>query len=121
MSQKLFDKYKVIDIDTHITEPANVWTDRVASKWGDKVPHIREVDGRDVWFIGDAPVGGPGLYTMAGHTGTYPDTPMGYDDIPEASYDAKARLELMDEQSIHGMVLYPNVGGFGSLMHAPIN
>ncbi len=114
MSQKLFEKYKVIDIDTHITEPANVWTDRVASKWGDKVPHIRKVDGRDVWFIGDAPVGGPGLYTMAGHTGTYPDTPMGYDDIPAASYDAKARLELMDEENIHGMVLYPNLGGFGS-------
>ncbi len=114
MSQKLFEKYKVIDIDTHITEPANVWTDRVASKWGDKVPHIRTVDGRDMWFIGDTPIGGPGFYTMAGHTGSYPDTPMGYADIPAASYDAKARLRLMDEESIHGMVLYPNVGGFGS-------
>ncbi len=114
MSQKLFETYKVIDVDTHITEPANVWTDRVASKWGDKVPHIRTIEGRDMWFIGDAPVGGPGFYTMAGHTGTYPDTPKGYDDIPAASYDAKARLELMDQEKIHGMVLYPNVGGFGS-------
>lgn len=114
MARKLFEKYKVIDVDTHITEPANVWTDRVASKWGDKVPHIRNVEGRDVWFIGDTPVGGPGLYTMAGHTGTYPDAPMGYQDIPAASYDAKARLELMDEENIHGMVLYPNLGGFGS-------
>ena len=51
---------------------------------------------------------------MAGHTGTYPDTPMGYEDIPAASYDAKARLQLMDEEDIHGMVLYPNLGGFGS-------
>ena len=39
---------------------------------------------------------------------------MGYDDIPAASYDAHARLELMDEENIHAMVLYPNVGGFGS-------
>ena len=98
MSQKLFEKYKVIDIDTHITEPANVWTDRVASKWGNKVPHIRKIEGRRHVVHRRRPVGGPGFYTMAGHTGTYPDTPMGYDDIPAASYDAKARLELMDEE-----------------------
>ena len=45
MSQKIFERYKVIDIDTHITEPPSVWTDRVASKWGNKVPHIRQVEG----------------------------------------------------------------------------
>ena len=114
MSQKFFEKYKVIDVDTHITEPAGVWTDRVSSKWGNKVPHIRKIEGRDMWFIGDEPAGGPGFYTMAGHTGTYPDVPMGYDDIPAASYDANARLKLMDEESIYAMVLYPNLGGFGS-------
>ena len=48
MSQKYFEKYTVIDVDTHITEPAGVWTDRVASKWGNKVPHIRKVEGRDL-------------------------------------------------------------------------
>jgi predicted TIM-barrel fold metal-dependent hydrolase len=114
VSQKFFEKYKVIDVDTHITEPEGVWTDRVASKWGNKVPHIRRIEGRDMWFIGDEPAGGPGFYTMAGHTGTYPDVPMGYDDIPAASYDANARLKLMDEESIYAMVLYPNLGGFGS-------
>jgi predicted TIM-barrel fold metal-dependent hydrolase len=114
MSQKYFEKYKVIDVDTHITEPPGVWTDRVASKWGNKVPHVEKIEGRDVWLIGDQPVGAPGPVTMSGHTGTFPDVPMGYDDIPAASYDAKARLELMDEENIHGMVLYPNVGGFGS-------
>ena len=94
MGQKLFEKYKVIDIDTHITEPAGVWTDRVASKWGDKVPHIRKIEGRDMWFIGDVLSGGPGWYTMAGHDDTFPDVPMGYDDIPAAAYDADARLNL---------------------------
>ena len=114
MSDKYFDRYKVIDVDTHITEPAGVWTDRVASKWGNKVPHIRQIDGMDMWFIGDEPAGGPGFYTMAGHDDTFPDVPKGYDDIPAASYDAKARLELMDEEGIYAMVLYPNLGGFGS-------
>ena len=114
MTEKLFHRYKVIDVDTHITEPAEVWTARVSSKWGNKVPHIRRVEGRDVWFIGDQPAGGPGFYTMAGHHDTYPNVPMGYDDIPAASYDAHARLKLMDEEGIYAMVLYPNLGGFGS-------
>ena len=114
MTEKMFNRYKVIDVDTHITEPAGVWTDRVASKWGNKVPHIRRIEGRDMWFIGDTPAGGPGFYTMAGHDDTYPNVPMGYDDIPKASFDADARLALMDEEDIHGMVLYPNLGVFGS-------
>ena len=33
MSESYFEQYKVIDVDTHITEPAGVWTDRVSSKW----------------------------------------------------------------------------------------
>ena len=114
MAKKIFERFKVIDTDTHITEPADVWTARVSSKWGDKVPHIKRIDGRDIWFVGDQPAGGPGFYTMAGWDGTYPEVPLGYDDIPAASYDAKARLELMDEEGIYAMVLYPNFGGFGS-------
>lgn len=114
VSQDLFDRYRVIDVDTHVTEPADVWTERVPRRWGDRVPHIRRVGGRDVWFIGDRPVGAPGAYSFAGHDGTFPDMPAGYDDIPAATYDAAARLAQMDAEGIHASVLYPNVGGFGS-------
>jgi predicted TIM-barrel fold metal-dependent hydrolase len=75
---------------------------------------VKHLDGRDVWCIGDQPVGGPGFYTAAGFDGSYPESRMGYHDIPKASFDAKARLEYMDEEGIWGAVLYPNVGGFGS-------
>ena len=114
MAADLFDRFKVIDTDTHITEPADVWTSRVASKWGDLVPHIQKLDGRDFWMIGDEMCGGPGFYTMAGFDGTFPDVPTGYDDIPASSHDAKARLGLMDEEGIYAQILYPNFGGFGS-------
>ena len=56
----LFERYRVVDIDTHITEPADVWTSRVAGKWGDQVPHVKRANGVDLWFIGDKPVGMPG-------------------------------------------------------------
>jgi predicted TIM-barrel fold metal-dependent hydrolase len=115
MAKRIFDRVRAIDTDTHITEPPDVWTARVSTaKWGDAVPHVKRVDGRDIWFIKDQTVGGPGFTTMAGFNGSVPESPMGYDDIPKSSYDAHERLKHMDAEKIHAQVLYPNVGGFGS-------
>ncbi len=114
MSTPLFEQYQVIDIDTHLTEPADVWTSRLSKKWGDRVPHVKRVDGTDLWFSGDTPVGMPGAYSMAGHDGTPPDFRKNFDEIPKSMYEADARLAFMDEEKIYAQVLYPNVGGFGS-------
>jgi predicted TIM-barrel fold metal-dependent hydrolase len=115
MADRLFDRYRTVDTDTHVTEPPDVWTSRVSTKkWGESVPHIKHFDGRDVWFIGDQPVGGPGFTTMAGFNGSIPDSPRGYDDILKSSYDPGERLKHMDAEGIYAQVLYPNVGGFGS-------
>lgn len=110
----LFDRHRVIDIDTHVTEPADVFTSRVSSRWGNRVPHIRDLGDRDIWFIGDEPIGMPGAYSMAGHTGTPPEFRNRYADIPPAMFDPQARLAFMDEEDIFANVLYPNVGGFGA-------
>ncbi len=110
----LFNRHRVIDVDTHLTEPPDVWTARVASKWGDLVPHIERRDGEDVWLIGERVILKPGQVSMAGFDGTVPEHPATYEDIPAACFDPRARLEHMDSHGIHAQVLYPNVGGFGS-------
>jgi predicted TIM-barrel fold metal-dependent hydrolase len=110
----LFDRYKVIDVDTHVTEPRDVWTSRVASKWGDRVPHVVRMGAIDMWMIGDQPILPAGITAMAGFDGFIPDFPKTYEDAVTASYDAKARLEHMDREGIYAQVLYPNLGGFGS-------
>ena len=53
----LFDRFRVIDADSHVSEPADLWTSRVASKWKDKVPYIErdKRSGKDVWWIGGQP------------------------------------------------------------------
>ena len=111
---ELFDRFRVIDVDTHVTEPADVWTSRVSSKWGDLVPHVIRMGRKDMWMIGDKPVLPPGITATAGFDGIIPDFPDTYADAVTASYDAKARLEHMDREGIHAQVLYPNLGGFGS-------
>ncbi len=110
----VFERYKVIDVDTHVTEPPDVWTSRVSSKWGDLVPHIVRVGEKDMWMIGDKPSLPPGITAMAGFDGMIPDFPNTYEDAIPAAYDAKARLEHMDREGIYAQVLYPNLGGFGS-------
>ncbi|TDJ10457.1 MAG: amidohydrolase [Deltaproteobacteria bacterium] len=106
----------VIDADTHITEPADVWTSRVPAKFRDKAPHIvRNDDGVDIWQIGDhAPLVPVGHTAVAGWKEPFPAAPRNMDEVPKASYDAKARLDYMDEIGIWAMALYPNVGGFGN-------
>ena len=41
MPPVVFEDYKVIDVDTHVSEPEDLWTSRVSvKKWGDMVPHV---------------------------------------------------------------------------------
>lgn len=110
----LFDRYRVIDVDAHVTEPADLWTARVSSRWGDRVPHIERLGDKDVWMVAGRPIGAPGAYSMAGFDGTIPEFPDTYADCAPATYDAQARLAHLDREGLWAQVLYPNVGGFGS-------
>jgi len=114
MTTTLFDRHRVIDIDTHVTEPANLWVDRVSSKWGDQVPHVKRVEGVDRWFIGDQTAGIPGAYSNAGHDDYYPNFRKTFDDIPASMYDSTERLKFMDQEKLYANIMYPNVGGFGA-------
>ncbi len=114
MKATLFDRHRVIDIDTHVTEPANLWVDRVSSKWGAQVPHVKRVEGIDRWFIGDQSAGIPGAYSNAGHDDYYPNFRKTFDDIPASMYDSTERLKFMDQEKLYANIMYPNVGGFGA-------
>lgn len=113
MTLDMFAAGRVIDVDTHVTEPADTWTSRVASKWGERIPHVERINGRDVWVAGDRRLAIPGQSAMAGFDGTLPDHPLTYDDMPKAAWDPQARLGFMDSQGIRAQIIYPNVGGFG--------
>ncbi|HXZ86803.1 MAG TPA: amidohydrolase family protein [Myxococcota bacterium] len=116
MQTDLFDRYRVIDVDTHVSEPYDLWTSRVSSKWGDLVPHVVRVPetGVDHWAIGDTLILPSGVTAMAGYDGMLPDHPPTLDQAHPACHDARARVKLLDDEGIHAQILYPNVGGFGS-------
>lgn len=106
--------YTIIDVDTHVTESADLWTSRVPARMRDAVPHlIKDKHGRHMWYLNGKAIAKLGLSATAG-VGDMKDPPDHYSDMHPGAYDAKARLEYMDKMGIWAMVMYPNVGGFGS-------
>jgi predicted TIM-barrel fold metal-dependent hydrolase len=105
----------LIDTDSHVIEPPDLWTSRVSAAWGDQVPHVQfdEESGEDIWFIGDNAVGAAGHFAMVGWNDVWPSYPPRFDQVPTAAYDGAARLQLLDQAGIHAQLLYPNlIGGF---------
>lgn len=106
--------YRIIDVDTHLTEAPDLWTSRVPASMKDRVPQLdRDDKGRDVWKIDGNITSLAGLLATAGR-GDFKDYPATYADMHPGAYDAGERLRYMDEMGIWAMVLYPNVGGFGA-------
>jgi uncharacterized protein len=104
----------IIDADSHVTEPRDVWTSRVPSKYADDVPHVERVDGADLWVLCGARIGSVGVTAPAGWPTFPPEYPPTLEDCHTGAYESTSRLEYMDEAGIWAQVLYPNVGGFGS-------
>ena len=114
LSDDVTEREAIIDADSHVTEPADVWVTRVARRYVPHVPHVvRSDDGRDVWMLDGVQIGAVGRTAPAGWP-TYPaDSPATYDDCHPAAFDADARLRYLDDEGIWAQVLYPNIAGFG--------
>ena len=117
MNSPSLEGIRIIDVDTHVSEPEDLWTSRVSTKrWGDLVPHVRrdEERGIDVWWWAGEPSLPSGLMSAAGWPEYTPAHPPTLADGDPGAFDPHARLKRMDEDGIHAHVLYPNLGGFGS-------
>jgi predicted TIM-barrel fold metal-dependent hydrolase len=115
----------IIDTDTHLTEPADLWTSRMSSqRWGDLIPHVKRIEDREAWFIGDKRVASQVGHSqfarnadgspkrIPGGSGG-PDTPQTFDTVHPSAYDAKERLKVMDASGVSVAALYPNLSFFG--------
>ena len=114
----LYNNLKVIDTDSHWSEPYDLWTSRAPAKWKDRVPQMEERDGkRRWWFDGNIPIGLPIASSVIGQDGTKVTGTaffdMDNDVVHRASFDPDARVSMLDSLGIHAQIMYPNVAGFG--------
>lgn len=108
----------VVDVDTHLTEPHDLWTSRAPANWRDRVPQVKMINGSRTWVIdGDTVIGRAGPASSIKRNGEKSDG-VGFldyeiEDVHVGSYSLKERLAMMDETGIYAQVIYPNVLGFG--------
>ncbi len=111
-----FSELRIIDCDSHLTEPPDLWTARVPKSMADRVPIQKTVDGKTGWYLGDeswASIGGNTIRTGNEKIlGSHVSQP--FETIDKAAWSVEERLALLDKIGIWAQVLYPNGIGFAS-------
>jgi len=117
MTPVVLDDVKIIDTDTHVIEPADLWTSRLSTqKWGDRVPHVKWNDEaqEEYWYFGGNQVMSTASPAMAFWHEFPPGHPRSLAEAHPATTNVAKRVALMDDYGIHAHVLYPNIAGFGT-------
>jgi predicted TIM-barrel fold metal-dependent hydrolase len=109
----------IIDVDAHISEPHDLWTRRAPASIRDRVPRFVG-GGRERGWVVDRDV------KFAGHSPASVVDPKGnksqgtewlawqFEEVHRASWDMRARVEMLDALGLYAQILYPNIAGFGS-------
>ena len=106
--------YTLFSVDDHIVEPAHVWSGRVASKYQDRVPHVVEVDGRQVWQWEGGQELTMGLNAVAGKPREeWGMEPARFEDMIPGCYDPVERSKDLLSNGIFASVAFPTLPGFG--------
>ncbi|MEY2588905.1 MAG: hypothetical protein QOJ67_889, partial [Acidimicrobiaceae bacterium] len=105
--------YTVISADSHVLEPHDLWTTRLAGgPFEDRAPHMVEHESHGHLFIIDGLKPFPiGLAGAAGKASSElrasGDTA---DSLRSGGWDPVARLDDMDTDGVAAEVLYPSIG-----------
>jgi len=106
----------VIDVDSHWTEPRDLWLSRAPARWKDRALRVVANDqGVEQWVIDDGQPMGP-----VGYCSIRPDGSKGqaqvafdtFDEVHPGAIETKPRLAYMDEHGLTAQIVYPNVVGF---------
>lgn len=119
LNARVFGGRKVIDVDTHLVEPHDLWTKRAPASLKERVPQVKVVDGVRSWVIdGDKILlkGAIPAATIKKDGSKWPGLEFIKHQIEEvhpSTYSVPERLQVMDETGIAAQILYPNILGFG--------
>src|ERR1700757_5258142 len=108
----LFQGIKIVDCDTHFTEPPDLFTKNAPAGMKAKMPHVRRINNVDRWFVGETDMGSIGGNVIAADHNkllgrlAYEN----YDQINPGSYLVKPRLEEMDAMGVYAQICYQNGG-----------
>jgi len=106
----------VIDVDSHWTEPPDLWTSRAPSSLRDRTLRVvRNDQGVEQWVIENGDVMGAVGYCSIRPDGSKSQGQVAFDSFDEVhpgAIEIEPRLDYMDEHGLSMQIVYPNILGF---------
>ena len=104
----------VVDCDSHVMEPADLWETYLEPKYRDRAIRIERKDGVEQLIIGEVTVLAGGLAGLGGAhlgLGAFASGGLTYADGCEpSSYEPGARVKMLDAWGVDVGVLFPTIG-----------
>jgi predicted TIM-barrel fold metal-dependent hydrolase len=121
------DLPRIISVDDHVLEPADLWTARLPASLRDRGPRVvrdraafhfeggalrvarGEGEWCDFWHYDDLEMPFARLAVGALFRDDLRNTPITLDEIPASAYDRTARLAAMDANHVEASLCFPNL------------
>ena len=104
----------VVDCDSHVMEPADLWQRYLETRYQDRAIRIEEDQNGERLIIAEQVVLPGGLAGLGGANLRRRDIFGGRfrykDGCPPASYDSEARIAMLDEWRVDACVVFPTIG-----------
>ncbi|MCB2072238.1 MAG: amidohydrolase [Novosphingobium sp.] len=119
LDRSVFGGRKVIDVDTHLVEPFDLWSSRAPAAMKNRLPRVEVKDGIRSWIIDEDKILSKGAVpacTISKEGVKWPGLEFiqkQIEDVDPAAYSVKERVEIMDKMGIDAQIVYPNILGFG--------
>ena len=104
---------KIVDTDTHLSEPPTLFTDRAPIGLKSKMPFVkRDADGVDRWYIGDRNCGSLGGNVIRKDNNKLLGR-LAFPTLEEAhpgGHEIAPRLQAMDDMGVYAQICFQNSG-----------
>jgi predicted TIM-barrel fold metal-dependent hydrolase len=104
----------IIDADSHLTEPPDLWTKRLPERFRALAPRVERQPetGRKLWLLDGHWLSPEAEFSRKPGYQDERTFPATWDEVDPACFDARARLAWMDAEGIYAQVIYPNLVAF---------
>jgi predicted TIM-barrel fold metal-dependent hydrolase len=108
----LFKGIKIVDCDTHFTEPADLFETNAPARLKGKLPRVERIDDIDYWMVGDRNFGSLGGNVIGKDNNKLLGrlAYQNYDQIDPGSFSVKPRLKAMDDMGVWAQICFQNGG-----------
>jgi predicted TIM-barrel fold metal-dependent hydrolase len=101
-------RFNLVSSDSHVVEPPDLWTERVAPAFRARAPHVqRDENGEDAFFCDGQRLLAPAAMSQAGKAD--PDRDRSVNAVYRGAFDPKARLADMARDGVDAEVVYPSI------------